>query len=89
MIGVAAMSRLFGRSERTLWRWIKEDGFPAATLPSGHLCTSSTLVDLWLQGRLKHVRPNRPGTFVAATDQQRDATTAELEHPKNHAPPSA
>ena len=59
-----------------------EDGFPAATLPSGHLCTSATLVDLWLLGRLKHIRPNRPGTFAAATDQQRTATSAELEHPK-------
>ena len=63
VIGVAAIARLFGRSERTLWRWIREDGFPAATLPSGHMCTSSTLIDLWLLGRLKEERPNRPGTF--------------------------
>ena len=66
VIGVAAIARLFGRSERTLWRWIKEDGFPAATLPSGHMCTSVTLIDLWLLGRLREVRPQRAGTFGAS-----------------------
>ena len=66
VIGVAAMARLFGRSERTIWRWIRDYGFPAATLPSGHLCTSTTLIDLWLLGRLKEVRANRPGTFMSA-----------------------
>jgi len=66
VIGVAAMARLFGRSERTLWRWIRDYGFPDAMLPSGHLCTSSTLIDLWLLGRLKEVHARRPGTFAPA-----------------------
>jgi hypothetical protein len=64
IIGVAAMARLFGRSERTLWRWIREQGFPAAMLPSGHMCTSTTLIDLWLLGRLKEVHAQTPGTFA-------------------------
>jgi hypothetical protein len=64
VIGVAAMARLFGRSERTLWRWIREHGFPAAMLPSGHMCTSATLIDLWLLGRLKKVHAPTPGTFA-------------------------
>jgi hypothetical protein len=64
VIGVTAMSRLFGRSERTLWRWIRNHGFPAAMLPSGHMCTSTTLIDLWLLGRLKEVHAPTPGTFA-------------------------
>jgi hypothetical protein len=64
VIGVASMARLFGRSERTLWRWIRDHGFPAARLPSGHMCTSTTLIDLWLLGRLKEVHAPTPGTFV-------------------------
>ena len=64
VIGVAAISRLFGRSERTLWRWIRDHGFPAAMLPSGHMCTSTTLIDLWLLGRLKEIHAPRPGTFA-------------------------
>ena len=64
VIGVAAMARVFGRSERTLWRWIRDHGFPAAMLPSGHMCTSTTLIDLWLLGRLKEVHDRRPGTFA-------------------------
>ena len=64
VIGVAAMARLFGRSERTLWRWIREHGFPAAMLPSGHMCTSTTLIDLWLLGRLTEIHAATPGTFA-------------------------
>ena len=72
VIGVAAISRLFGRSERTLWRWIRDYGFPAAMLPSGHICTSTTLIDLWLLGRLKEVHAPRPGTFAAYGDNGSD-----------------
>ena len=64
VIGVAAIARLFGRSERTLWRWIREHGFPAAMLPSGHMCTSITLIDLWLLGRLKEAYSPTPGSFA-------------------------
>lgn len=64
------MARLFGRSERTLWRWIRDHGFPAAMLPSGHMCTSTTLIDLWLLGRLKKVHAPTPGTF-APHDQEK------------------
>ena len=65
IVGVAAMAQVFGRSQRTLWRWIRHHNFPAATLPSGHMCTSVSLIDAWLMGRLQGNRPNRPGTFEA------------------------
>jgi hypothetical protein len=64
VIGVTAMSRLFGRSERTLWRWIRDHGFPAAMLPSGDMCTSTTLIDLWLLCRLKEPHAPTPGAFA-------------------------
>ena len=57
-------------------------------LPGGHIYTSSTLVDLWLLGRLKHDRPNRSGTFPPLTDQQYTATSAELGIPWAMLPPA-
>ena len=73
------MAATFGCSVRTIDRWVVDEGFPAATLPSGHLCTSSTLIDLWLLGRLKEVRANRLGTFAPAANQQCDAPSGALE----------
>ena len=58
-------------------------------LPGGHLCTSSTLVDLWLLGRLKRDRANGPGTFPPLTDQSCIATSCEPGHPLSHAPTRA
>ena len=69
VIGDKAIAALFGRAPRTLWRWIKDHDFPVATLPSGHICTSLSLIDAWLLGRLKGGRPNRPGTFEARADE--------------------
>ena len=51
--GLAPIAAMFGVSTRTVARWIENEGFPAATLPDGHIATSVTLVDLWLLGRLK------------------------------------
>ena len=51
--GLAPIGAMFGVSTRTVARWIENEGFPAATLPDGHIATSLTLVDLWLLGRLK------------------------------------
>ena len=51
--GLAPIGAMFGVSTRTVARWIENEGFPAATLPDGHIATSTTLVDLWLLGRLK------------------------------------
>ena len=53
--GLAPIGAMFGVSTRTVSRWIETEGFPAATLPDGHIATSVTLVDLWLLGRLKVV----------------------------------
>lgn len=47
------MAETFGCSVRTIDRWIVQDGFPAAHMPNGMLCTSATLIDLWLLGRLE------------------------------------
>src|SRR5262245_37964617 len=68
IIGRRAMAVTFGCSVRTIDRWVATEGFPAATLPSGNLCTSSTLIDLWLLGRL---RSKRPDTFGAGRDEPR------------------
>ena len=51
--GLVPIAAMFGVSTRTVARWIENEGFPAATLPDGHIATSVTLVDLWLLGRLK------------------------------------
>ena len=53
--GLAPIASVFGCSTRTIRRWIEKEGFPAATLPDGHIATTLTLVDLWLLGRLKVV----------------------------------
>ena len=53
--GLAPIGAMFGVSTRTVARWIESEGFPAATLPDGHIATTLTLVDLWLLGRLKVV----------------------------------
>ena len=53
------MGQLFGVSARTISRWIAQEGFPAARLPQGDLCTSLTLLDLWLMGRLQNPEPHR------------------------------
>lgn len=89
IIGRRAMARTFGCSVRTIDRWIANEGFPAATLPGGHLCMSSTLVDFWLLGRLKRDQANRPGTFPPLTDQPCNATSSEPGHPLSHAPTRA
>src|ERR1700674_5063655 len=57
--GKTAMGQLFGVSARTISRWIAEEGFPAARLPQGDLCTSLTLLDLWLMRRLQNPVPHR------------------------------
>jgi hypothetical protein len=59
IIGRRAMAETFGCSTRTIDRWIADLAFPAAMLPSGHLCTTATLIDLWLLGRLKHGHSSR------------------------------
>jgi hypothetical protein len=53
LIGAATIAETFGVHAKTIHRWIRLEGFPAARLPTGHVCTSLTLIDLWLLGRLK------------------------------------
>ncbi len=53
LVGAEAIAETFGVDRRTISRWVEKEGFPVATLPTGHVCTSLGLVDLWLLGRLK------------------------------------
>ena len=53
ILGRRAMAETFGCSVRTIDRWTAENGFPAAHMPNGMLCTSVALIDLWLLGRLE------------------------------------
>lgn len=66
IIGRRAMAETFGCSTRTIDRWIADLAFPAATLPSGHLCTTATLIDLWLLGRMKYAHSSRPSACSQA-----------------------
>ena len=53
LVGADSIAATFGVDRRTITRWVKREGFPVATLPSGHVCTTLGLIDLWLLGRLK------------------------------------
>ena len=69
--GLAPIAAMFGVSTRTVARWIENEGFPAATLPDGHIATSVTLVDLWLLGRLKAVAFGRAAHDSVQNDVNR------------------
>ncbi len=56
VVGLDAIGRLFCRSRWTVKRWIDEEGFPAAWLPNGEWCTTTTLIDQWLLNRAKAQR---------------------------------
>ena len=64
ILGRRAMAETFGCSMRTIDRWTAENGFPAAHMPNGMLCTSVALIDLWLLGRLE--RRNGAAQFDAS-----------------------
>ncbi len=51
VVGLDAIGQLFGRTRWTIRRWIDEEDFPAAWLPNGQWCTSTTLIDQWLLDR--------------------------------------
>ena len=53
LVGADAIAATFGVDRRTISRWAKREGFPVATLPTGHVATTLGLIDLWLLGRLK------------------------------------
>ncbi len=56
VVGLDAIGRLFGRSRWTVKRWINEEGFPAAWLPNGEWCRTTTMIDQWLLNRAKTQR---------------------------------
>lgn len=51
IIGLAEIGRAVGRSRTTLWRWIRQYGFPAARLPNGDWATTMDLIERWLLER--------------------------------------
>ena len=51
VVGLDAIGRLFGRTRWTIRRWIDEENFPAAWLPNGQWCTTTTLIDQWILDR--------------------------------------
>ncbi len=59
IVGLDAIGQLFGRTRWTIRRWIDEEGFPAAWLPNGQWCTTTTLIDQWLLNRAEAQRDGR------------------------------
>ncbi len=51
LVGLDAIGAAFQRSRWTIRRWIDEEDFPAAWLPNGQWCTTTTLIDQWLLDR--------------------------------------
>jgi len=56
VVGLDSIGRLFGRTRWTIARWIREEDFPAAWLPNGQWCTTTTLIDRWLLDRAEAQR---------------------------------
>lgn len=48
MEGAREMAEFFGRSDSTIYRWIKAGYFPSAKLPNGHWFTNKSLLLDWL-----------------------------------------
>ena len=84
LIGAAAIAQSFGVHEKTIHRWIRLEGFPAARLPTGHVCTSLTLIDLWLLGRLK--QPTRDDATSASAVVEVVSASPQPWPPNNPAP---
>ena len=56
VVGLDAIGQLFGRTRWTIRRWIDEEDFPAAWLPNGQWCTTTTLIDRWILDRAEEQR---------------------------------
>ncbi len=56
LVGLDAIGAAFHRSRWTIRRWIDEESFPAAWLPNGQWCTTTTLIDQWLLNRAEAQR---------------------------------
>lgn len=51
LVGLDEIASYFGKSRKTIWRWIQHQGFPAAPLPTGEWFTTPTLIDDWILAR--------------------------------------
>ncbi len=59
LIGLRAIARYMGRSERTIRRWIDEHGFSAGMTPSGHWIASKQSIRDWVLVRGREVVEQR------------------------------
>ncbi len=80
LIGLRAIARYMGVSERTIRRWIDEHGFPAGMLPTGHWIASKQSIRDWVVVRGRQVVEQRriewQARMTGADDDERTASTA-------------
>ena len=65
LIGLRAMGRYMGRSDRTIRRWIDRHGFPAGMLPTGHWIASKHSIRDWVIVRGRKVVEQRRAESTA------------------------
>ncbi len=80
LIGLRAVARYMGVSERTIRRWRDQHGMPIGPLPSGHIVASKQSIRDWVvvRGRmvLEQRRNECPLNMTGVDDHERTATTA-------------
>ena len=80
LVGLRAIARYMGVSERSIRRWRDRHGMPVGVLPSGHALASKQSIRDWVlvRGRvaLDKRRNECPSIMTGARDHGRTATTA-------------
>ena len=80
LIGLRAIARYMGVSERTVRRWRDRHGMPCGPLPSGHVIASKQSIRDWVvvRGRmaLEQRRNECPLNMTERNDHEHTATTA-------------
>ncbi len=80
LIGLRAIARYMGVSERTIRRWRDQHGMPIGNVPSGHVIASKQSIRDWVvvRGRmaLEQRRNECPPNLTERSDHERTASTA-------------
>ncbi len=80
LIGLRAIARYMGVSERTIRRWRDQHGMPLGNVPSGHVIASKQSIRDWvvIRGRmaLEQRRNECPLNMTERNDHERTASTA-------------
>ena len=80
LVGLRAIARYMGVSERTVRRWRDQHGMPIGNVPSGHVIASKQSIRDWVivRGRmaLEQRRNECPLNVTERNDHERTATTA-------------